>query len=635
MKSIGKKLICLLLAALLLTAPALVGCGGGGEGSETPSQSQSKPNKDSEKESESEAECEHVYAATKVVEPNCTTDGHTVYTCSKCNDTYKDDITQKLGHTVTFEKSDYKKPTSSENGIVSYECETCHTKLTYGEIKDADSRVLDYESVTGGVIVKGFKSGYDVKELVIPPVNSSGQLVIGIKEGAFQDNAVLKKVSLPDTLQYIGANAFDGCAELTTVTVGYASVLETIGDSAFYECPKLATFDLPKSLVTVEASAFENCTLLKATNSIYGKLETVGDRAFLGTAILQFSIPATVSYIGNRAFGSCDNLRTLTFAETGVITEIPAYSFEGCADLEELTIPAYITAIGKKAFSGCESLRELTFAEGCKITAIGDEAFYNNVISELHLPATVTTLGAGAFYYSRAMTDLYLPVSLENISDNCFFYAENLTAIHWVGEGEPRLVTIGNEAVRFAFALPTFEVPATVTSIGNNAFSGCSSLETLVIPTNSKLETIGKEAFLLCENLSAVALPGTLVSVGEFAFSETALTTLTFAEGTEALTVEQFAFYGCTELTQVTFPKNLAVLGNSAFGMCDGLTSVTFTEGTVDLTVGRTAFGRCTSLVSVKLPSNLKTISKYAFTRCHDDLVIEGEWESKVDPTEE
>jgi hypothetical protein len=51
--------------------------------------------------------------------------------------------------------------------------------------------------------------------------------------------------------------------------------------------------------------------------------------------------------------------------------------------------------------------------------------------------------------------------------------------------------------------------------------------------------------------------------------------------------------------------------------------------------VGRTAFGRCTSLVSVKLPSNLKTISKYAFTRCHDDLVIEGEWESKVDPTEE
>lgn len=634
MKSIGKKLICLLLAALLLAAPALVGCGGG-EGSETPSQSQSKPSKDSEKESESEAECEHTYAVEKVVEPTCDKDGHTVYTCSKCKDTYKGDVTQKLGHTVTFEKGDYKKPTSAENGIVSYECETCHAKLTYGEIKDADSRVLEYENVDGGCVVVGFRSGYELKELVIPPVNSSGKLVLGIKEGAFLNNATLKKVSLPDTLQYIEKNAFSGCAELTTVTVGYASVLETIGDSAFYECPKLATFDLPKSLVTVEASAFENCTLLKATNSIYGKLETVGDRAFFGTAIVQFSIPEAVSSIGNRAFGSCDNLRTLTFAKEGVLTEIPAFSFEGCAALETLTVPEYVTAIGKKAFSGCASLRELTFADGCEITSIGEEAFYNNVISELHLPATVTTLGAGAFYYSRAMTDLYLPVSLESISDQCFFYAENLTAIHWVGEGAPRLVSIGNEAFRFAFALPEIEIPAAVTSIGDNAFSGCSALETVTVPAASKLATVGKEAFYLCSKLGALALPGTLVSIGEYAFSETGIETLTFAEGTEPLSIGQFAFYGCNGLESVTFPKNLAVLGDSVFGMCEGLTSVTFTEGTVELTVGRTAFGRCTSLVSVKLPSNLKSISKYAFIRCHDDLVIEGEWESKVDPTEE
>ena len=635
MKSIGKKLICLLLAALLLATPALVGCDGGEEGSDSPSQSQSRPSKDSEKESETEAECEHVYVASKTVAPTCTADGHTVYTCSKCKDSYKGDVKQKLGHTVTFEKSDYKKPTSNENGIVSYECETCKQTLTYGEIKDADSRALEYENVGDGCVVVGFRDGYDLKELVIPPVNASGKLVLGIKEGAFRDNATLKKVSLPDTLVYIEKNAFSGCTELTTVTVGYASVLETIGDSAFFDCAKLASFDLPKSLVTVEGSAFEKCEALKATNSIYGKLETVGDRAFYGTAIVEFSIPSTVTYIGNRSFGSCDNLRTLTFAETGSITEIPAFSFEGCSALEALTIPAYITAIGKKAFYNCASLAKLEFAEGGKVASIGEEAFYNNVIPELHLPATVTTLGVGAFYYSREMTDLYLPVALESISDKCFFYAEKLTAVHWVGEGESHLTSIGNEAFRFAFALPEFALPATVTSIGNNAFSGCSALVKLEIPAASKLATVGNEAFYLCTALESLALPGTLVSVGEFAFSETGITALTFAEGTAALTIGQFAFYGCKGITAVTFPKNLEVLGDSAFGMCDGLTAVTFTEGTAALEIGRTAFGRCTALVSVKLPSNLAKISKHAFTRCHDDLVIEGDWESKVDPTEE
>ena len=635
MKSIGTKLICLLLAVLLLTVPTLVSCGEGGDGSESASQSQSRPSVDSKPGSESEAECEHQYVAGTVTPPTCTTDGHTKYTCSLCKDSYNGDVTQKLGHTVTFKVEDYKKPTSSENGIVTYTCEICHAKLTYGEIKDGEKNVLEFENVDGGCVVVGFRSGYDLKELVIPPVNSSGKLVIGIKEGAFQANETLKKVSLPDTLQYIEKNAFAGCPELTTVTVGYASVLETIGDSAFYECPKLQTFDLPKSLVTVEGSAFEKCAVLKATNSIYGKLETVGDRAFYGTAIVQFSIPATVSYIGNRSFGSCDNLRTLTFAETGVLTEIPAFSFEGCEALESLTVPAYITAIGKKAFYNCASLAELTFDPECKITEIGEEAFYNNAVSELHLPATVATLGDGAFYYSRQMTDLYLPVSLTSISNNCFFYAEKLTEIHWVGEGESKLTAIGNEAFRFAFSLPEIQIPASVTSIGNNAFSGCSSLVSVVIPADSKLETVGKEAFLLCEELESVALPGTLVFVGEFAFSETGITSLTFAEGTAPLTVEQFAFYGCSGLETLTLPKNLETLGNSAFGMCAGLESVTFAEGTTALTIGRTAFGRCTALVSVKLPSNLASISKYAFTRCHDDLVIEGEWESKVDPTEE
>ena len=150
-----------------------------------------------------------------------------------------------------------------------------------------------------------------------------------------------------------------------------------------------------------------------------------------------------------------------------------------------------------------------------------------------------------------------------------------------------------------------------VTSIGDSAFWGCSSLTSITIPES--VTTIGGSAFSYCSNLTSITLPQGLTAIGRSAFSDcSSLTGITLPESVTA--IGEDAFSGCSSLISITIPEGVTAIGEYAFYWCSSLTGITIPEGVT--TIGEDAFEDCTSLSSITIPESVTTIGGGAFYGC-------------------
>ena len=151
----------------------------------------------------------------------------------------------------------------------------------------------------------------------------------------------------------------------------------------------------------------------------------------------------------------------------------------------------------------------------------------------------------------------------------------------------------------------------TVTEISGGAFSGCSGLTSVIIP--SSVTKIDMYAFSGCTGLTSVTIPEGVTQICEKTFSGcTGLTSMTIPEGVTVIWSD--AFSGCTGLTSVTIPEGVTRIDNSAFRGCSGLTSVTIPSSVTS--ISDWTFDGCSGLTSVTIPEGVTSIGNYAFRGC-------------------
>ncbi len=209
-----------------------------------------------------------------------------------------------------------------------------------------------------------FLNGELVTELVIP--NS----VESIREYAFVGCASLESVTIGNNVTSIDNYAFQGCTSLESVTIGKG--VTSIGSGAFSNCASLTSITIHDSVTSIGDSAFGACTSLTSINvdennhyyksideNLYSKDGTALIQYAIGKTDTSFTIPDSVTSIGEGAFSNCASLTSITIHDS--VTSIGYGAFFFCDSLTEVTIPDSVTSIGGNAFYMCRNLKEITF----------------------------------------------------------------------------------------------------------------------------------------------------------------------------------------------------------------------------------------------------------------------------------
>ena len=196
-----------------------------------------------------------------------------------------------------------------------------------------------------------------------------------------------------------------------------------------------------------------------------------------------------------------------------------------------------MTSIGKRAFGNCNSLTSVTFANS--IISIGDYAFFEcSGLTSVIIPDNVTTIGEFAFYGTPWNDNL--PDGLIYLGKVLYRYNGkiNNTGI----EIEKGTVSICPRAFYCQSGLTSVTIPNSVTTIGGMAFSNCTGLTSVTIPNG--VTTIGEEAFAYCTELTTVTFPNSIISIGSGAFKQTKLTDVyCYAEKVPKITLDVIYSY--------------------------------------------------------------------------------------------
>ena len=520
--------------------------------------------------------------------------------------------------------------------------------------------------------------------------------VIKINSYVFSGKTNLTVVTLPDGLVEIGEFAFSGCKNLESVTLSES--LTTLGDYAFSSCKSLKTIKIPSGVTTIPRSCFSGCSSLKSV-----------------------TIPEGVTAIGGEAFYGCD-LNALTLPES--LETIEYYAFGGNRSLKSVNIPAKVKTIGGQAFYDC-GLTELVIPEG--VQTIDGSAFYGNSLQNLTLPSTIKSIGSSAFcrysgylqsiicnaatpptlgdnaFYGSNIQEVKVPLASiaayrkaygwkdfsnyyggEEIIDGVAYRIDDIGAyvqaaimteseislaenVAFEGAQYP-LYKIADNAFAGNGSITLVTVPATVETIGSNAFDGVTypiikikattppvlasklpMLSAIVPPASVKAykaanywkdmtiigegkndievttsatvdltEAIMTQAKITPASVTSIKVHGPLTNDDIINALNTNMRScyaidLSDAE-IEALPDE--AFNGKIGLLEITLPAGLKAIGNNAFNGCFALRNeVTIPAGVQ--TIGSNAFAGCRNAkFNPALPETLTAIGDYAFQNC-------------------
>ena len=438
----------------------------------------------------------------------------------------------------------------------------------------------------------GVKYSKDGRKLLDAPQELKG--CYSVKEGAriicdcaFSDCRSLSSIFIPASVTSIGGCAFSGCSSLSNIVI--PNSVASIEKGAFNWCSSLSNIVIPASVTSIGERAFFSCRSL-SNIVIPASVTSIGERAFFSCRSLSnIVIPNGVTSIEKGAFSSCHSLSSIVIPNG--VTSIEKGAFSSCHSLSSIVIPASVTSIGEHAFSHCNSLSNIVIPDG--VTSIEKGAFYScRSLSNIVIPDGVTRIGERAFSSCHSLSSIVIPASVTSIGDRAFYDCPSLKYISipksviclngnpfagWIGKLEclspnfiyeddilynkdkSKIISFRNQN------LEAYVIPASVTSIGDRSFSGCSSLSSIVIPAS--VTNIGNEAFSSCRSLSNIVIPNSVTSIEKGAFSSCrSLSNIVIPASVTS--IGEHAFSYCNSLSNIVIPASVTSIGNSAFSGC-------------------------------------------------------------------
>ncbi len=174
---------------------------------------------------------------------------------------------------------------------------------------------------------------------------------------------------------------------------------------------------------------------------------------------------------------------------------------------------------------------------------------------------------------------------------------ENLEKIESIFIGD-NITSIGNSAFYGCTSLQSITIPDSVTSIGEKSLSYCEKLQSVTIPDS--VTSIGDWVFDACESLQSITIPDSVTSIGYGVFYLCeSLQSITIPDGVTS--IGDWAFYECKSLQGITIPDSVTSIGDGVFYLCESLQSITIPDGVTS--IGNEAFYLCTSLQSILSPT--------------------------------
>ncbi len=298
----------------------------------------------------------------------------------------------------------------------------------------------------------------------------------------------------------IPAHAFLGLEELITVKLPANTI--KIGDGAFAGCTQLATIEWGEQLQEIGAYSFAGCSLLNTT--LPATLTSVGDYAFEKcVAYTSIELAQTqIHTIGNHAFTGCSAATTITLPET--LKRLGNNVFAGCSALSAITLPPLISQMGSSCFAHCENLVSVNMKECTQLSEIAPYTFDHCVkLTSLEAPASITQVGEGAFYYCQSFTICALPSSTRYIGDYAFAKTA-ITELNFLSKG---VEEIGRWPFYGLEHLQAAMLPSTLLFIGDHAFDHCSAITSLYCEAATP-PTLGENVFQdVPQNLCQLFVP--------------------------------------------------------------------------------------------------------------------------------
>ena len=476
-------------------------------------------------------------------------------------------------------------------------------------------------------------NGFDQEDTLIP-TEIGGKRIVGIGEDAFKSCVGIKRLIIPEGITSIAKGAFSGCSNLYSVVL--PTTLRILGEAA----------------------------------------DGYGTGVFQGTNIENINLPNDIKEIGPNTFYNCKQLLKVQLPDN--LSAIGKYAFQNCSKIVDIVLPVKVRSIKGNAFEGCSSLKTVQLNEG--LTEIGEEAFKEcNQLLSITIPSTVNKFGSGIFtrgFRSGGITVRCYPGSkaieycrnnrikidpIGGVTANASFDSVNIVPITHAPISNPvpqknqninqndyeirdlgngaaeikkyngfdqedtlipteiggkRIVGIGEDAFKSCVGIKRLIIPEGVTSIAKGAFSGCSNLYSVVLPTT--LKTLGEAAdgygtgAFQGTNIESINLPNSLRKIGPNTFYNCKqLVNVELPDNLFA--IGKYAFQNCSKIVRIVLPTTVRSIKGNVFEGCSALKDVQLNEGLLE--IGEEAFKECNQLLKITIPSTVNRFGSGIFTR--------------------